>query len=589
MVNLIEFLRESGWEVTFVSDHPGRPEDRRRLNQLGVPTFVGQDLDSLLRSNRFTLAMLAFWSHAERLLPRVRALSPETRVVIDSIDLHFVRAARERFEQLDGADSTLDEAYGVDIVRELNVYGRADAVLAVSEKEAALISDLSNGRVSAFCVPDCEDSSVFAPSDEDREGVVFVGNFRHPPNRDGVEYLCKGIVPRVPHELLRENTISVVGHALHGDALAHCERTDGVRAVGWVPSVVPYLKRAKVSLVPLRYGAGTKRKLIQAMMVGTPTVATPVAVEGIDVHHGQGVWIADGPAEFADALSVLLRDGGQREQLRGGGQEAVAANHGRERVGTCFAEALAAIIAGDRHPRLGGETPHDTAPSEASRTETPHDPSPSDVMKREWDERARQNAMHFIASGKREWEEAEFFASGRRNVEQHVLSDLERICRGRDPRQMRALEIGCGIGRMSRHLADVFGEVHGVDVSGEMIAEGRRKLAGVPNVYLHETGGSDLAPFDDGLFEFAFSFIVFQHIPYRDAIVSYFREVHRTLKPGCLFKFQVQGGKIARPTTWLGVGFSEDEMTQLAGDLGFETLDASGQGTQYFWNWWLRR
>ena len=210
------------------------------------------------------------------------------------------------------------------------------------------------------------------------------------------------------------------------------------------------------------------------------------------------------------------------------------------------------------------------------------------VMRSEWDERAKLNPMHYIASSKVVWDEAEFFAGGAGDVERYVGSDLETICGGQEAKAMRMLEIGCGIGRMTRHLAGIFGEVHGVDVAPTMVAMGREKLADLPNAHLHNASGMDLEMFADGFFDFAFSYIVFQHIPFREAIVSYFREVHRTLKPGCLFKFQVQGAAIENPNTWVGVGFSADEMQAHAQEIGFRRLREEGVGTQYYWHWWQR-
>jgi ubiquinone/menaquinone biosynthesis C-methylase UbiE len=142
---------------------------------------------------------------------------------------------------------------------------------------------------------------------------------------------------------------------------------------------------------------------------------------------------------------------------------------------------------------------------------------------------------------------------------------------------------------MTRHLAELFGEVHGIDVSGEMIARARELLADVPNAFLYETNGEDLGLFRDGFFQYAYSFLVFQHIPFREVIVNYFRETYRTLEPGSMFMFQVQG--IVLPgerDTWEGVGFSEDELRELAEEIGFEAVLVYGEGTQYFWNWWRR-
>src|SRR5262249_53624891 len=167
------------------------------------------------------------------------------------------------------------------------------------------------------------------------------------------------------------------------------------------------------------------------------------------------------------------------------------------------------------------------------------------------------------ASGQSQWSEEEFAASGKASVEGSITNELELISGANDPSEMRVLEIGCGVGRMTAPLADVFGEVHAIDVSAEMIARARQRLEHLPNVHLWETSGLDLGPFESGYFDFAYSFIVFQHIPEKETIIGYFREVHRTLKPGKLFKFQVQGQEIAKTDTWQGAGFTADEMTSL--------------------------
>ncbi len=234
------------------------------------------------------------------------------------------------------------------------------------------------------------------------------------------------------------------------------------------------------------------------------------------------------------------------------------------------------------------------------------------VMKRDWDELARDNAMHYIETSKDQWELEEFFRSGKEDVDGLVVPDLSFICRDRDPQQLRILEIGCGVGRMTKHLAAIFGEIHGVDVSGEMVVRGRKFLNEVPNAHLHETSGADLAPFPDGYFDFAFSYRVFEHIPYREVIVRYIEEVHRVLKPGSLFKFQIHtatlparwltslasGGerslgwrrraRVGRPDTWWGVRFSAGEIDLIARRLGFEVARRERAGRHVFWNWWLR-
>src|SRR5262249_14676664 len=161
-------------------------------------------------------------------------------------------------------------------------------------------------------------------------------------------------------------------------------------------------------------------------------------------------------------------------------------------------------------------------------------------------------------------------------------NDLQNICGAIAPEQMRVLEIGCGIGRITRALAKFFGEVHAVDVSPEMIRLAREKLGDLKNVHLYVNNGTDLSVLPDVPFHFAFSFIVFQHIPDKAVVENYIREVHRMLIPGGLFKFQVDGGAAEdrpagqTPDTWHGAIFTEQEMREIAVRCGFELRYTEG-------------
>lgn len=155
---------------------------------------------------------------------------------------------------------------------------------------------------------------------------------------------------------------------------------------------------------------------------------------------------------------------------------------------------------------------------------------------------------------------------------------------------MRVLEIGCGAGRVTRALSKVFGEVHAVDVSGEMVARARAALHDRPNVTVYQNNGCDLAVVPPLVFDFAFSSHVFQHIPSREVIESYVREVYRLLRPGALFKFQVQGEPSEdRPDdTWHGVSFNQQQATEMAQRCGFEHRHSFGEGHQYFGLWFFK-
>ena len=215
-----------------------------------------------------------------------------------------------------------------------------------------------------------------------------------------------------------------------------------------------------------------------------------------------------------------------------------------------------------------------------------------DKMRRDWDERARENARFYVNTERTDWTDQEFFASGERTVAEEILTDMTNICQGKDPKQMKVLEIGCGAGRVTRALSGLFGEVHAVDVSGEMVTLAQAALKDRPHAHVYQNNGMDLAIVPTADFDFAFSTIVFQHIPSREVIENYVREVSRLLRPGALFKFQVQGDTSLRTSeddTWLGVPFSDEQACAMAERCGFEPRYRHGAGEQYFWLWFFKK
>jgi ubiquinone/menaquinone biosynthesis C-methylase UbiE len=213
-------------------------------------------------------------------------------------------------------------------------------------------------------------------------------------------------------------------------------------------------------------------------------------------------------------------------------------------------------------------------------------------MQRDWDQRALENARYYVNTAREDWTDEQFFASGERTVAEEILTDMINICQGKDPKQMKVLEIGCGTGRVTRALARLFGEVYAVDISGEMVRQAKQSLSADCNAHIFQNNGSDLSVLGDIEIDFAFSSIVFQHIPSREVIENYVGEVHRLLRPGGLFKFQVQGDATLATSpddTWLGVPFSDEQAVAMAERCGFEARYRHGAGEQYFWLWFFKR
>jgi glycosyltransferase involved in cell wall biosynthesis len=354
LFDLMRFLRARGWDLTFVAAAGIHDEvDARRLRRLGITVYDAEltSIELLAETAQFDIALFAFWQIAELMLPLFRAHSPKTRVVVDSVDAQFVRDARRayRLGPSGGPTALLGSDYGDEIVGELNVYAAADCVLAVSQAEADLLGSLMNDHTLAHCVPDSEHSVTDRSGYEDRRGMLFVGSFDHPPNADAVRYACQEILPLVPEALRREHPLYVVGDSLDETVRAYAEGTDHVRLVGWVPALAPYYERARVVLVPLRYGAGTKRKVIQALMANVPMVATSIGAEGLHLEDERDFLLANDAPSFAAAIERLLEDRALWETLASVDADVIE-RHSEEAVADALFEALDDTLARDPKP-----------------------------------------------------------------------------------------------------------------------------------------------------------------------------------------------------------------------------------------------
>jgi glycosyltransferase involved in cell wall biosynthesis len=342
MFEFLRLLTDAGVEVTFLADTvEGQQRYAGLLRRRGVPVYTtaGSGWPGVIGAGRFDLVVVAFWHLAERLLPVLRAATPAARVVVDSVDLAFVRSSRQARLHPGGDPGERQNNRR----RELATYAAADAVLTVSETEAALLRSMPRPPKRVFVVPDGEDIPAGPSAFGARRGIVFVANFWHQPNIDALDYLADEITPRLDAALLAEHPLLVVGSGADERIGSVVARIPHARLVGWVPSVVPYLHRARVAVLPLRYGAGTKRKLIQALFAGVAAVSTTVGAEGLPVRDGAELLIADDPAGFAAATTRLLTESGLWQRLTADGRRAIAHRHDRAAAADRFAAAIHAV------------------------------------------------------------------------------------------------------------------------------------------------------------------------------------------------------------------------------------------------------
>jgi len=160
----------------------------------------------------------------------------------------------------------------------------------------------------------------------------------------------------------------------------------------------------------------------------------------------------------------------------------------------------------------------------------------SNTIDLDWDERARSNALHYIRSDRRDWDLESFFKSGEEDYQQLVVPRLSAL--GFEPQGKTMLEVGCGVGRVTRSFAGRFARVYALDVSDEMLRRGRDLHADYENIVWLRGDGTRFPQLADDSVDFVFSYLTLQHMPSTDLAVAYVREILRVLKPSGVYCFQ---------------------------------------------------
>ena len=324
LINLMRLLRQEGAHVVFL------PSSRRHagayteaLQQIGVETWHAPHAarpPAWLREHgpRFDTIMVCRHYIASQFLGLVRSCAPQAKIVFDTVDLHYLREQR-------GAELAADPGLHRDAMRtrtrELGVIARADVTLVVSEAERALLADDAPGA-SVEVLSNLHQLAGPGQAFAQRQDLVFVGGFRHPPNVDAVCWFVERVFPAV-RQRLPDVTFHCIGHHAPPSVTALAQHA-GVIVHGHVADISPYMDGSRIAIAPLRYGAGVKGKINMSMAHGQPVVATPCAVEGMHLRHGHDVLVADTAEAFADAVVQLYRDDALWERLSCNGLENVS-------------------------------------------------------------------------------------------------------------------------------------------------------------------------------------------------------------------------------------------------------------------------
>ncbi len=307
MVNLMRVLRGNGCHVVFMASNRAWVERyTAALQALGIEVLhhpLSPDPVSLFRTRgpEFDAIVLSRHYVAAEYVGLARLYAPQARLIFDTVDLHYLR--ERRAAELEGRDDLARQAAHTQR-QELKLMRECDVTLVVSPVEQAILAVDAPGVAVDVLSNVHEVFGCRAPFSARRD-LVFVGSFQHPPNIDAVLWYVREVQPRVL-AALPEVVFHIIGSGLTDAVRALAG--DRVRVHGFVDDLAPFMDGCRISLAPLRYGAGVKGKVNMAMSHGLPVVATPMAVEGMHVRAGEDVLVAADAAGFADAVVALYDD-----------------------------------------------------------------------------------------------------------------------------------------------------------------------------------------------------------------------------------------------------------------------------------------
>lgn len=257
---------------------------------------------------------------------------------------HNVESEIWRRHANNGAGALKKLVYGMEfrkmLAYEQQALTRFDHVIAVSDHDRKLMSAWTPPeRISV--VPTGVDTTQFCADNTipEKPLVLFVGAMDWEPNVDAVKYFCAEVWPSVLAEFPQAR-FRIVGR--NPDRRVHALESSSVDVTGRVPSVVDHLREAAVVVVPLRVGGGTRIKIYEAMATAKAVVSTTVGAEGLDVHHGRDIILADDPQQFAGSVVRFLKDEQARTEL-GVAAAALAGNYGWPVIAEKFAEILESV------------------------------------------------------------------------------------------------------------------------------------------------------------------------------------------------------------------------------------------------------
>ena len=306
MFQVLKLLRQLGHRVTFIPDNLANvPVYTHKLQKRGIEVvyhpYVRNVRDYLISHGcDFDIVVLSRCDFARKHIADVRRHAPRSRIIFDTVDLHSLRAHREA--QISVDPEAREKARQIEEM-EYDLIRQADETWVTSSVEQKLLQERSPEK-SIQLVSNIVDIPGSSTPFELRRGFLFIGGFQHTPNTDAVLFFLRKIYPMVK-ERLRDAKFYIIGDKPPPEVVALAG--ENVVITGLQRDVRPFFESVRLSIAPLRFGAGVKGKINQSMAWGVPVVATSVAVEGMELRNGEDILVADEPENFARLMVELYK------------------------------------------------------------------------------------------------------------------------------------------------------------------------------------------------------------------------------------------------------------------------------------------
>jgi len=332
ILGVMRGLQSFGYKVTFI------PEDNfthwgdytQEMQRTGIECIYSPHATSvktyLKESGRtFDLVLIYRVSVASRNLDWIKEYCPSAKVIFHACDLHFLREQREA--DIHNSDKMRLQAKKMKET-ELAVIRRADATIVHNETEKQLIEkEVGASNANAYYLPLFVDVPGSVVSFDDRNGLVFIGGFQHQPNSDSVIYFVRDIFPAIKKEI-KDLKFFIIGSNVPEEIQSLAN--EDIVILGHVKELGPVLDRCRLSVAPLRYGAGAKGKVITSLSHGLPCITTDIGAEGLGLEHRKEVVIANEAGEFADTVVKVYKDQALWESLSVRGSDFIRKNFSLE-------------------------------------------------------------------------------------------------------------------------------------------------------------------------------------------------------------------------------------------------------------------